>query len=197
MGFFLEAYDLECAAIVHALAVAAERASDASDAESASSLTHKPRSRGTLDELGLGQTYALQARKAIAALREREPSVEIEIRWCPAHKGIPGNEIADGWDKQAASEPDNHGVEWPTLANGARIPSRATSIVQLRRRASEKKWPEARSWCEQRWLNKGYVLREEGKPDPRPQPGRRSERPRSLPAQVRACPRGRVLEEHG
>ena len=47
-------------------------------------------------EPGLGQTYALQARMAIAALRVREPSVEIETRWCPAHKGIPGNEVADG-----------------------------------------------------------------------------------------------------
>jgi len=55
--------------------------------------------RMTHDEPGRGQTDALQARKAIAALRERKPSVEIEIRWCPAHKGIPGNEVADGWAK--------------------------------------------------------------------------------------------------
>ena len=38
----------------------------------------------------------------------------------------------------------------------------------LRRRASEKKWLEARSWCERRHLNKGYVLRKKGKPDPTP-----------------------------
>jgi len=42
-----------------------------------------------------------EARKTIAALRERESSVEIEIRWCPAHQGIPGNKVADGWYKQA------------------------------------------------------------------------------------------------
>jgi len=39
------------------------------------------------------------------------------------------------------------------------------------RRASEKKWPEARSWCKRRHLNKlnkGYVLRTKGKPDPTP-----------------------------
>jgi len=74
--------------------------------------------RMTHGKPGPGQTYALQARKAIAALHEREPSVEIEIRWCPAHKWIPGNEVADGWAKQAASEPDGRGVEWLTLVNG-------------------------------------------------------------------------------
>ena len=76
----------------------------------------------THDEPGPGKTCALQARKAIAALRVQEPSVEIEIRWCPTHKGIPGNEVADGWAKQTASEPDDHGVEWLTLANGDRLP---------------------------------------------------------------------------
>jgi len=70
-------------------------------------------------EPGPGQTYALQARQAIAALRRREPAVEIEIRWCPAHKGVAGNEAADGWAKLAASEPDDHGVEWLALADGA------------------------------------------------------------------------------
>jgi len=64
-----------------------------------------------------------------------------------------------------------------TLANGDRLPSLPTSLAHLKRRASEKKWPEARSWCERRRLNKGYALREKGKPDPT-QPGRRSERPR-------------------
>jgi len=53
----------------------------------------------THDEPGPGQTYGLQARKArkaVAALREREPSVKIEIRWCPAHKGISVNVVVDG-----------------------------------------------------------------------------------------------------
>jgi len=48
---------------------------------------------------GPGQTYAIQTRQAIAALRRQEPAVEIEIRWCPAHKGIPWNEVADGWSQ--------------------------------------------------------------------------------------------------
>ena len=55
-----------------------------------------------------------------------------------------------------------------TLADGTRAPERATPLAYLRRRASEKKWPEARSWCERRNLNKGYVLRKKGKPDPTP-----------------------------
>ena len=99
----------------------------------------------THDEPGPGQTYAIQARQAIAILRKQEPAIEIEIRWCPAHKGIPGNEVADKWAKLAVSEPNDHGVEWLTLADGTRPPARPTSLAHFRRRASEKKWPEARS----------------------------------------------------
>ena len=109
------------------------------------------------DEPGPGQTYAIQARQAIAALRRQE------IRWCPAQKGIPGNEVADEapkmqnltdaerdtlnkqpheWAKLAASEPDDHGVEWLVKTDGTRFPVRPTSLAHLRRRAS-KKW-EAR-----------------------------------------------------
>jgi len=112
--------------------------------------------------------YALQARTAIAALREREPTDEIEIRWCPAHKGIPGNEVADGWAKQATIEPDDHRTEWLAYANGIRRTLPPTSLAHLKRRASEKKWPEVRSWCERRQLNRGYILRKKGKPDPTP-----------------------------
>jgi len=62
----------------------------------------------------------------------------------PRHKGIPGNEVADGWAKQASSEPDDRGVKWLTLVNGDRLPSRPTFLAHLKRRASEN-WPEARS----------------------------------------------------
>ena len=68
----------------------------------------------THDEPGPSQTYAIQARQAIAILCKQEPAVKIEINWCTAHKGIPGNEVADGWAKLAASEPNEHGVEWLT-----------------------------------------------------------------------------------
>jgi len=81
------------------------------------------------DEPGPGQTCAIQARQAIAALRRQEPAVEIEIRWCSAHKGIPGNEVADGWAKLATSEPDDHGVEWLVRNDGTRFPARPTSLA--------------------------------------------------------------------
>ena len=95
MGYYKEAYDTECAAIARALAVAAERAK------------HRKLGRVriftdaiapmTQDEPGPGQTFAIQARQAIAALRRQEPAVEIEIRWCPAHRGgSPGTRSRTG-----------------------------------------------------------------------------------------------------
>jgi len=170
MGYYQEAYDAECAVIARALDVAADRAKwhklgrvrIFTDAQAALK-------RMTYDEPGPGQTYALQARQAIAALRKRKP---------------------------AASEPDDHGVEW--LKHADKYGRRAlppTSLAHLRRRASEKKWPEARSWCERRHLNKAYVLRKKGKLT-RPQPGGEEDALAVLPAQVGACPHGCVPEEH-
>jgi len=44
-----------------------------------------------------------------------DPGAKTEIRWCPSHQGIEGNEVADEWAKLAADEPDAHGVEWFTF----------------------------------------------------------------------------------
>jgi ribonuclease HI len=52
-----------------------------------------------------------------AVLRKARPEIVIEIRWCPAHKGIAGNEKVDEWAKQAAEEPDAHGVKWLSFAD--------------------------------------------------------------------------------
>jgi len=72
----------------------------------------RTRRRKTSDDPGPGQKYAIMARKHIAALRAKEPGVCIEIRWSPSCQGIEGNENADEWAKQAADEPDAHGVVW-------------------------------------------------------------------------------------
>ena len=61
-------------------------------------------------------------------------------------KGIPGSEVADGWAKQPASETDDHAVEWLSYANKyGRRSLPPASLAHLKRSASEKKWPEARS----------------------------------------------------
>ena len=100
------------------------------------------------DEPGPGQQYALQARRHIAALRRSvaRPGVIIEIRWCPAHKGIAGNEKADEWAKIAAEEPDTHGVEWPSYSDQgeARAMPLPRSLANIKWEISEKKWVEAR-----------------------------------------------------
>jgi len=107
MGYNQEAYDAECAALVHALESASrnttpERVTIFTDAQAAIR-------RMASEELGPGQQYALQARKHIATLRRARPGITIEIRWCPAHKGIAGNQTADEWAKVAAEKPDTHG----------------------------------------------------------------------------------------
>jgi len=122
MGYYQVAYDAECAAIA---AVAVGRAKRHklgrvrifTDAQAAIA-------RMTHDEPGPGQTYAIQARQAIAILRKQEPAIEIEIRWCPVHKGIPGNEVADKWAKLAASEPDDNGdaCRWHPAASTTDLP---------------------------------------------------------------------------
>jgi hypothetical protein len=68
-------------------------------------------------------------------------NITIEIRWCPAHKGVPGNQKADEWAKFAAGKPDARGVEWKK--GGARSTPLPTSLAHLKREISEKKWAEA------------------------------------------------------
>ena len=82
---FKHLYDAECAAIACALDAAA--AAQTRPGSNLHGCTGRVKTDDD-DEPGPGQTCALQARQAIS-LRKREPAVEIEIRWCPAHKGSP------------------------------------------------------------------------------------------------------------
>jgi len=97
MGYNQEAFDAECAALARALESASrrnttpERVTIFTDAQAAIR-------RMASDEPGPSQTYALQARKHVAALRKARPGIIIEIRWCPAHKGVEGG---SGWQRSA------------------------------------------------------------------------------------------------
>jgi len=109
------------------------------------------------DEPGPGQKYAIKARRHIAALRRARPGITIEIRWCPAHKGIAGNEKADEWAKTAAEKPGARGVEYPGL-----LPR---SLANLKREISEKKWTEAQAWAGRRTSKAKYRMPKSQKPD--------------------------------
>jgi len=140
MGYNQEAYDAECAALARALEEAAkrrtapERVTIFTDAQAAIR-------RMASEDPGPGQKYAILARRHIAALRRARPSMAIEIRWCPAHKGVPGNEKADEWAKLAAEEPEARGVE--RLQGGARPVPLPRSLAHIKREISTKKWDEA------------------------------------------------------
>jgi len=148
MGNNQEAYDAECAALAQALELAVQRSTTPervtifSDAQAAIQ-------RMASDEPGPGQQYALQARKHITTLCRARKDIVIEIRWCPAHKGVAGNEKANEWAKIAAGEPNTHGVQW--LSSSGQTEARAAplprSLASLKREISEKKWVEARQWA--------------------------------------------------
>jgi ribonuclease HI len=159
MGYSQEAFDAECAAIARALEVAARRqippakVTIFTDAQAAIR-------RMVSEEPGPGQKYGIQARKWIKVLRKARPEIEVEIRWCPAHEGIAGNEMADEWAKLAAEEPDAHGVEWLSHSDryGRRPMPPPRSLANLKRGSSEKKWAEARQWAEGRITARKYRL---------------------------------------
>jgi len=92
-----------------------------------------------------GQQYALQARKHIATLQRSRPDIIIEIRWCPAHKGVAGNEKARV-GRDYAEEPETHRVEWLSYLDRAeaRAMPLPRSLAHLKREISKKKWVEAR-----------------------------------------------------
>jgi len=133
MGSNQEAYNAECAAHARELEESSkrntipERVTIFTDAQGAIR-------RMASVEPGPSQQYALQARKHIATLHRARPGIVIEIRWCPAYKGVVGNEKADEWAKAAVEQAGGHRP----------IPR---SLTSLKREISEKKWAEARQWA--------------------------------------------------
>jgi len=147
-GFNQEAYGAECTALARALESASrrqtlpERVTVFTDAQAAIR-------RMASEEPGPGQQYALQARRHIAALRKARPDIIIEIRWCPAHRGIVGNEKADEWARIAAEGPGARGVGRLGCSGRAEVRPMPLlrSLANLKREISEKKWVEARRWA--------------------------------------------------
>jgi len=155
MGYNQEAYDAECAALARALesvtkGYVPERVTIFTDAQAAIR-------RMATDEPGPGQQYAIRAREHIATLRRIRPGITIEIRWCPAHKGIAGNEEADKWAKVGAEKPGARGVE--------HLVPLPRSLANLKREISEKKWAEARQWAGARTSKAKYRLPKSQRPD--------------------------------
>jgi len=155
MGYNQEAYDAECAALARALesvtrGYCPERVTIFTDAQAAIR-------RMASDEPGPGQQYAIRAREHIATLRRTRPGIIIEIRWCPAHEGIAGNEEADKWAKIAAEKPGARGVE--------HLVPLPRSLANFKREISEKKWAEARQWAGARTSKAKYRLPKSQRPD--------------------------------
>ena len=110
MGFDQESYDAECAALARTLESPSQRQTTPERVTIPTGAQAAIR-RMASEEPGPGQKYALQARKHISMLRKARPDIITEIRWCPAHNGVPGNEKADEWAKLTAEKPDARGVE--------------------------------------------------------------------------------------
>ena len=151
MGYNQEAYDTECAALARALESASRRNTIPNRITSFNNAQATIR-RMASDEPGPGQKYTLEARKNITSLRRAVPDIVIEIRWCPAHEGVEGNEKADEWAKLAAEEPDARGVEgleWFTYSDRPeeRWMPLPRSLANIKREITETKLAEARKWA--------------------------------------------------
>jgi hypothetical protein len=83
------------------------------------------------EEPGPGQKYAIQARQWIVALRKARPDIVIEIRWCPAHAGVLGNEKADELGEAGGGGAGAHGMEWLLDGSVRRAPD---ALVQIPRK---------------------------------------------------------------
>jgi len=168
MGWGQEAFDAECAAIARALQVAAT-SSHAIGAVTIFTDAQAAIWRMTSDDPGPGQKYALEARRYIAALHAKEPNAKIEIRWCPSHQGIEGNEVADEWAKLAADEPDAHGVEWFSTTNPDGSVSEKKFPLPRSLANVKRGFVDVKGWTRKqlaRTRNRKYRPCEKQKPDP-------------------------------
>jgi len=161
MVFNQEAFNAECAALARALETAARRDPAPDHITIFTNVQAAIRGMAS-DKPGPGQKYALEAREHIAVLRRAVPDITIEVRWCPAHEGVEGNEKADEWAKLAADEPDTPGVEWLDGACSLPLPR---SLTNIGREISEKKWTEAREWAGGRATTKKYKMPKGQRPD--------------------------------
>jgi len=99
-----------------------------------------PREMGSGGRKG-GATMPAKSKIRSPLLGAIVPGITMEIRWCPAHKGIAGNEKADEWAKITAEEPDTHGMEWLNYSDRTEVRAMPLprSLANLKREISEKK----------------------------------------------------------
>ena len=151
MGYNQEAFDAECATLTRALDLARRR--DPTPARVTVFTDAQTAIKSMIsDEPGPGQNYALEAREHIAALRSAAPDIIIEVRWCPTHKGVEGNDKADEWAKLAVEELDARGVEGLELFTYLDRPEERSmplprSLANIKQEISKKKWAEAWKWA--------------------------------------------------
>jgi len=154
LGHNQEAYDAECAAIVRVLRIGRDQLRQNrrlkitifSNTQAAIKQMH------TL-EVGPGQIFALQVRGILA-----EIECPVKIRWCPAHDGVAGNDVADQWAKIVADKPTERGVECLTTGNRSRCMPLAF-LAHRSRKIAEKKWEEAKDWAYKRITNPTYNVK--------------------------------------
>jgi len=138
----------------------------------------------THDEPGPGQTYALEARQAIAALRRQSRSRSVGARRTKESQGTRPRTSGPNWP------PANQTTHGSTCR---RHPAaRTTDICGAGRRKSDRKrGPGASGDALTRFMCSGRRASRT-----RPRQGGEADGLQILPAQVWACPHGRVPQEH-